>query len=212
MRPKRKKNAKQRLELCAGITINDANALKSGFFPIFNNYNPVHLEIGCGKGGFICDMAALYPDINFIAVERVETILISAAENVKNSGLSNIKVCPFNANTLYDIIPENSIGRIYLNFSDPWHKAAHQKRRLTHKNFLEIYKKILTNDGSIFMKTDNDALFDFSIEQFLNNGFRLENVSYDLYKSDLSNNIATEYEKRFVSLGVKIKRLEAYKK
>lgn len=212
MRPKQKKNAAQRLEMCADIIIDDTNSLKEGFFPIFNNHNPVHLEIGCGKGGFSCEMAALYPNINFIGIERVETILISAAENAKNSGLSNIKVSPFNANTLADIVPESSIERIYLNFSDPWHKTAHQKRRLTHKSFLEIYRKILVDSGSIFMKTDNDNLFEFSIEQFENSGFRLENISYDLYSGDLTGNIATEYEKRFVSLGIKIKRLEAYKK
>ncbi|HZK22068.1 MAG TPA: tRNA (guanosine(46)-N7)-methyltransferase TrmB [Oscillospiraceae bacterium] len=212
MRPKQKKNAKQRLIACADVIIDDINAFKDGFFPVFNNHNPVHLEIGCGKGGFVCGTAKLYPNINFIAVERVETILISAAENVKNSGLSNVRVCPFNANMLYDIIPKNTIERIYLNFSDPWHKTAHQKRRLTHKNFLEIYKKLLVSGGSIFMKTDNDGLFDFSITQLEDNGFELKNISYDLSSNAPKDNIVTEYEKRFTSLGIKIKRLEAYKK
>lgn len=212
MRPKQKKNAKQRLIACADVIIDDINAFKDGFFPVFNNHNSVHLEIGCGKGGFVCGTAKLYPNINFIAVERVETILISAAENVKNSGLSNVRVCPFNANMLYDIIPKNTIERIYLNFSDPWHKTAHQKRRLTHKNFLEIYKKLLVSGGSIFMKTDNDGLFDFSITQLEDNGFELKNISYDLSSNAPKDNIVTEYEKRFTSLGIKIKRLEAYKK
>lgn len=212
MRPKHKKRAKERLEACGNIVINNPNAFTEGFGAIFKNHCPVHLEIGCGKGDFICGTATMYPDINFIAIERVLDILVSAAENVKDSGLENVRVCRFDASGLADIFPENSIERIYLNFSDPWPKRAHHKRRLTHKNFLEIYRKILIINGSVFMKTDNDELFEFSIAEFQNDGWRLENITYDLHGSGFENNIMTEYEKRFSSQGVKIKRFEAYRR
>ncbi len=212
MRAKHKKHADERLLACGETVIGDPGVFLQGLGCVFKSDAPVHLEIGCGKGGFVLGMAQLYPDINFIAIERITDILISAAEKIKSAAADNIRLCRFDALGLADFFPEGSIERIYLNFSDPWPKIRHRKRRLTHQSFLELYKKVLAENGSVFMKTDDSGLFEFSVEELRNNGWRLENITYDLHGSGFENNIMTEYEKRFSAQGVKIKRLEAYRR
>ena len=136
-----------------------------------------------------------------------------AAEKANNKQLKNIKFMICDAKGLNEIFPEHSVDRIYLNFSDPWPKAGHYKRRLTYKAFLDVYKQILKTDGAIFFKTDNIGLFEFSLESFTADGWRLENVTYDLHNSEFAEeNIMTEYEKNFSEKGFKINRLEAYLK
>ena len=211
MRVHKKKHGAERLEACGNIVINDLKAEGNTAQALFGNSNPIRIEIGCGKGDFIVGTAAKEPDVNFLAVEKVSDVLVTAAEKVRNSGLTNVRVCCVDAKELAEIFPEGSIDRIYLNFSDPWPKSRHEKRRLTYKSFLAIYKQILKKDGSIHFKTDNRGLFDFSLEEFKEFGMRLEKLTFDLHNSEyMEGNVMTEYEKRFSSMGVPINRVECY--
>lgn len=173
--------------------------------------SPLYMEIGCGKGKFIIENATLNPDTNFLAVELCENVAVLAVEKAMAHKLSNVKFCMKDIASLDGEIPDGSISLIYLNFSDPWPKKKQAKRRLTHKNFLSLYKRWLTDDGAIFFKTDNQKLFEFSLESFSHEGFVLSNISLDLHSSDFEGNIMTEYETRFALEGKKIYRLEARK-
>ncbi len=211
MRVKKKKHGAERLEACGNIVIKDLKAEGNTAQALFGNSNPIRIEIGCGKGDFIVGTAEKDPDVNFLAIEKVSDVLMLAAEKVKRSKLKNIRVCCVDAKELAEIFPEGSIDRIYLNFSDPWPKTRHEKRRLTYRTFLEIYKKILKKDGAIFFKTDNRGLFDFSLEEFKEFGIRTEKLTFDLHNSEyMDGNVMTEYEKRFSSMGVPINRVECY--
>ena len=211
MRVHKKKHGAERLEACGNIVIKDLKAEGNTSQELFGNDNPIRIEIGCGKGDFIVGTAAKEPDVNFLAVEKVSDVLVIAAEKVKNSGLSNVRVCCVDAKELEEIFPEGSIDRIYLNFSDPWPKARHEKRRLTYRTFLAIYKKILKKDGAIHFKTDNRGLFDFSLEEFKEFGMRMEKLTFDLHNSEyMDGNVMTEYEKRFSEMGFPINRVECY--
>ena len=211
MRVHKKKHGAERLEACGNIVIKDLKAEGNTSQVLFGNDNPIRIEIGCGKGDFIVGTAAKEPDVNFLAVEKISDVLVIAAEKVKNSGLSNVRVCCVDAKELEEIFPEGSIDRIYLNFSDPWPKSRHEKRRLTYRTFLAIYKKILKKDGAIHFKTDNRGLFDFSLEEFKEFGMRMEKLTFDLHNSEyMEGNVMTEYEKRFSSMGVPINRVECY--
>ena len=211
MRVHKKKHGAERLEACGNIVIKDLKAAGNTAQELFGNNNSIRIEIGCGKGDFIVGTAAKEPDVNFLAVEKVSDVLVIAAEKVKNSGLSNVRVCCVDAKELEEIFPEGSIDRIYLNFSDPWPKSRHEKRRLTYRSFLAIYKKILKKDGAIHFKTDNRGLFDFSLEEFKEFGMRMEKLTFDLHNSEyMEGNVMTEYEKRFSSMGVPINRVEVY--
>lgn len=211
MRVHKKKYGAQRLEACGDIVIKDLRKTGATSQEIFGNDNPLRIEIGCGKGDFIVGTASAEPNVNFLAIERVSDVLVTAAEKVKSSELSNVRVCCVDAKELAEIFQEGSVDRIYLNFSDPWPKSRHEKRRLTYKSFLEIYKRILKKDGAVFFKTDNRALFDFSLEEFTAFGMRIEKLTYDLHNSEYAEgNVMTEYEKRFSAMGVPINRAEVY--
>lgn len=211
MRVKKKKYGAQRLEACGNIVIKNLKEAGNTSEKLFGNNNPLRIEIGCGKGDFITGTAKKEPDVNFLAVERVSDVLVTAAEKVKNSELKNVRVCCIDAKELAEIFEEGSIDRIYLNFSDPWPKSRHEKRRLTYRSFLEIYKKILKPGSAVYFKTDNRGLFDFSVEEFKEFGLKLDKLTYDLHNSEyFESNVMTEYEKRFSSMGVPINRVEAY--
>ena len=176
---------------------------------VFGNNNPVRLEIGCGKGQFVCEMAKRNPDVNFIAVEKVKNVIVAACEKAKNENITNVRFIAGCAEYLPRFIPENSVELIYLNFSCPFPKAKYARHRLTHRFFLEIYRKLLTEKGEIHQKTDNMHFFEFSLQEFSAASYELRNVSLDLHNSDFEGNIVTEYEKRFSDLGQPIYRLEA---
>lgn len=212
MRARNRKGLKRRIALCTDVTVQAPEENRGKWNAVFGNDNPIHLEIGCGKGKFIAEMAALHPNINFIAMERVENIIILAMEKVKNAELPNVRFLQTEAHRLPEFFETGEISRIYLNFSDPWPKNRHAKRRLTSEKFLPLYRKVLADGGAIWMKTDNRALFDYSIESFEENGFLLQNVCYDLHHSSFPDNIMTEYEQNFSSKGFPIHRLEAYPK
>lgn len=172
---------------------------------------PLHIEIGCGKGRFITETAKQNPDIRYIAIEKVSNVIVLATEKAMDAELENARFMRGNFQILAESFPDKSVDRIYLNFSDPWPKKGYAKRRLTHGGFLEIYKRILKDDGEICFKTDNRELFDFSLESFPENGFELSEVTFDLHNSDFEGNIMTEYEERFSQMGFPICRLVAKK-
>lgn len=205
MRMRTRGHLEERLEMCKDIQLTDYREAEHAFV----QSSPLHIEIGCGKGAFITQTALNNPDIRYIAIEKVSNVIILAMEKAKSEQIDNIRFMRGNFLNLSESFPDNSVDRIYLNFSDPWPKKGYAKRRLTHGGFLDIYKRLLKNGGEIFFKTDNRELFDFSVESFQNNGFVLNNVTYDLHNSNYEGNIMTEYEERFSSMGVPICRLEA---
>lgn len=210
MRMRRKKHGAERLQKCKDILLPDE---KKDFFDIFGNRNPVHLEIGCGKGDFICGTAAKNPDINFVAIERISDVLMLAAEKAVALGIKNVRFAVMNAALISEKLEAHGIERIYLNFSDPWPKKGYAKRRLTYRSFLEIYKTVLKENGSLYLKTDDDGLFEFSVSELSGNGFEITDITRDLHGSGYAkDNVMTEYEKNFVSEGKKINMLRAVRK
>ena len=174
----------------------------------FNNPNSIHIEIGMGKGDFIIGMAEKYPNINFIGIEKYESVLVRALEKI-NDLPDNLKFMALDAKELDKFI-EIKIKALYLNFSDPWPKTRHEKRRLTSKDFLSLYEKVFDNVVNIYQKTDNKNLFAYSLSSLSQNGYILKEVSLDLHKTNIPN-ILTEYEKKFSSLGETINYLHAIK-
>lgn len=170
----------------------------------FGNTHPLHIEIGMGKGKFITELAMHHPEINYIGIERYESILIRAIEKIEENGKpKNLIFLRFGAEDMEALFAEGEVERIYLNFSDPWPKDRHHKRRLTSREFLARYKQFLCKDGTIEFKTDNRPLFDFSLEEAKEAGWQLEAFTYDLHKNLQMNqgNIMTEYEERFSEMG-----------
>ena len=178
---------------------------------LFNNNNPLCVEIGMGKGKFLLEMALNNPNLNYIGIEKYSSVILQATKKLENLEVPNIKLMNADATNLLDIFKENSIDLIYLNFSDPWPKKRQAKRRLTHENFLKLYDKLLKKNGEIHFKTDNRGLFEFSLESFNNYGFKLKRVNLDLHHSELDFiNIETEFEEKY-GVNSPIYRLEAYR-
>jgi tRNA (guanine-N7-)-methyltransferase len=193
--------------------VHNPEEYKGKWNALFNNNNPIHIEIGMGKGRFIMQMALENPDINYIGIEKYSSVLLRALEKRKEIELTNLYFIRYDAEYLTDIFAGDEIARIYLNFSDPWPKDRHAKRRLTSKEFLRKYDECLKKEGEVVFKTDNRPLFDFSLEEVKFAGWELKDVTYDLHNSEyLPGNVMTEYEERFVSEGVPINRLIAYRK
>lgn len=209
MRMRKKKNCALRMERCSDIWIKNPEENKGKWKEIFKNDNPIHIEIGCGKGNFVTGMAKLYPDVNFIAIEKVEDVIVMAMEKARDAGLTNVLFMDMDAERIEDFFEFGEIKRIYLNFSDPWKKNKQAKRRLTHKNFLDRYKKVLREGDYIWFKTDNKNLFEFSLNSFAQENYKLENITLDLHNSGFEGNVVTEYEQRFLDEGAPIYRLEA---
>lgn len=220
MRMRKKKHAADRLGACSEFILPlsehekdyreaENNPTYYDLHSIFGNDKPLHLEIGCGKGQFICELAKLNPDINYVAIEVCDDVAVLALEGAKNAKLKNVRFMVTGAEYLLKYFCESSVERIYLNFSCPYPKARYAKHRLTSPIFLPMYKKILKNGGEIHQKTDNMHFFEYSIEKYSELGFKLQNISLDLHNSDFEGNIITEYEKRFTDLGQPIYRLEA---
>lgn len=170
----------------------------------FNNDNPLYLEIGTGRGRFITSHATNNPDKNFIGIEAYRDVIYCAGLKIDEQKLTNVKMINADANYLEEWFGEGLITKIFINFCDPWPKKRHAKRRLTHKNFLEKYKQILVPNGSIAFKTDNVDLFEFSLEEFMEYGLKIKNVTYDLHQETFFDNVYTEYEYKFTQRGCKI--------
>ena len=171
---------------------------------------PLYLEIGCGKGKFACEFAKKHPEINLLAVEKSGNVIVEACETATEEKIENLRFIKCGAEYLEKYLKPNSVERIFLNFSCPFPKTSYATHRLTHKRFLDIYKRIMKSGAEIHQKTDNMHFFEFSLEHLSSSGFALKNVSLDLHNSDFDGNIETEYEHRFASLGQPIYRLEAY--
>lgn len=164
---------------------------------IFLNEKPIHLEIGTGKGQFITGMANQHSDYNFIGIEVAKSVLIGAIRKVKQEGTNNIRLINENAQDLRQFFLPNEVSTIYLNFSDPWPKKRHEKRRLTFKTFLEQYEEVLKDQGQLILKTDNRSLFEYSLISFSQYGMVLDEVSLNLHAIGDETNIKTEYEEKF---------------
>ncbi len=212
MRMRKKRHAAERTAACREFLIEDREAVKADPHSPFENKGELRLEIGCGKGAFAVGTALKNPDINLYAMEMVTDVLVLALEKAKAAEpkITNLRFISGRAETLEEYFPEHSLSAIYLNFSDPWPKKGYAKRRLTHRNKLEVYRRLLVPNGRIIMKTDNVGLFDFSLEELRECGFEIIYETRDLHASDRAeNNVMTEYEKNFSEKGVKINCLEA---
>ncbi|MBE6140541.1 MAG: tRNA (guanosine(46)-N7)-methyltransferase TrmB [Firmicutes bacterium] len=175
----------------------------------FDNANPIHLEIGMGKGDFLLNMALKHPDINFIGVEKYSSVISYAIKKIQLYEISNLRIINDDALNLKDIL-KDKIELIYLNFSDPWPKKRHAKRRLTSDVFLQIYDQLFKNKPHIIMKTDNDDLFAYSLQTLEDYGYIFKRIEYDLHNTNIDN-VLTEYETKFSQEGIKIKYFEAFK-
>ncbi len=205
MRMRKKKHGAERIAACAEILIAEPQIPAIDPNTYFADRRPIHLEIGCGKGDFAVGMAAKYPEINFIAMERVADVACLALEkamNAKDSRPDNLRFLIGDARNLIEWFPTHSVDCIYLNFSDPWPKKGYAKRRLTHRGFLELYRNVLRPGGMLKLKTDNEGLFDFSLEEFGACGLSIEWMTRHLHRSEKKeDNIMTEYERNFSQKG-----------
>lgn len=183
--------------------INKPEEYKGKINELFANDNPIHIEIGMGKGNFIINNAIKYPNINFIGIEKYDSVMIRAVQKLEELDLPNLKLIRYDAFYI-DNIFDKEIDTIYLNFSDPWPKERHAKRRLTSPIFLEKYKQVFKDKNRIVMKTDNRRLFEYSVQMFNEANFKINDISLNLYEDDYKDNIPTEYELKFKEKGFPI--------
>ncbi|WP_075982632.1 tRNA (guanosine(46)-N7)-methyltransferase TrmB [Bacillus massilinigeriensis] len=208
MRQRNKPGARDRLQQYPQYVIQTPEEYKGQWNQAFPANQPLHIEIGTGKGRFITQMAKQNPHINYIGIELSISVIASALDRLIDADLPNVKLMNVNAMDLRNYFEKGDVERIYLNFSDPWPKKRHEKRRLTFKAFLDVYKDILVNQGEIHFKTDNQGLFEYSLKSFSEYGLLLNYVSLDLHNSDYEGNVMTEYEEKFSSKGNRIYRCE----
>ncbi len=207
MRQRTVKNLEEKLEMNSSFLIADPREAKGKWHEIFGNDNPIFLEIGCGKGQFIFTYASKNPHYNYVAIEGQDNVALRALEKAEAGGLQNLRIFIDFVNDISDYFEEGELEGVYLNFSDPWPKARHAKRRLTYHKRLANYKDIIGKAGVIEFKTDNDALFDFTLEEVEIGGFETLEMTRDLHSSDCeynSKNITTEYEDKFRNGGKNI--------
>lgn len=195
MRLRNVKNKEEIISKCK-ILISNPNKLKGNWNKEFGNNNPLYIEIGMGKGDFIIENAKRYPNINFIGIEKYDSVIVRAIEKLPED-INNLRFVRMDARNIQDIFSKE-VDRIYLNFSDPWPKDRHARRRLTSPEFLSRYEALFKNNRVIYQKTDNRQLFEFSIKSLVDNGYKIEDISLDLHNSNYENIIMSEYEKKFV--------------
>ncbi|ANB58510.1 tRNA (guanine-N(7)-)-methyltransferase [Anoxybacillus sp. B7M1] len=208
MRLRNKPWAKEKISAYPQYVVPNPEQYKGKWHELFGNHHPIHIEIGTGKGQFITGMAKENPEINYIGIELYESVIVSALDKLIENDLPNLRLLNVNAKDLASFFENGEVERIYLNFSDPWPKKRHEKRRLTHHSFLELYEQILVSEGEIHFKTDNQGLFEYSLVSFSQYGLLLTYVSLDLHHSDFSGNMMTEYEEKFAAKGNRIYRCE----
>ncbi|MFT4414948.1 tRNA (guanosine(46)-N7)-methyltransferase TrmB [Fredinandcohnia humi] len=208
MRVRNKPWAKDKLSSYPQYVIENPADHKGKWNQVFGNDNPIHIEVGTGKGRFITEMAKANPTINYIGIELFDSVIVSALDRIIEAEIPNIKLLNVNAVNLREYFAKSDVDRLYLNFSDPWPKKRHEKRRLTYKTFLHLYEDILVDGGEIHFKTDNRGLFEYSLRSFSEYGLLLTFVSLDLHNSDFEGNIMTEYEEKFSLMGQPIYRSE----
>ena len=219
MRMRRKKNLATRNQNCKSIVLSRSTNIYQkkeedryelvDYSALFKNDNPVYLEIGCGKGRFVIEMAKNNKNANYIGVELLENVIISAGEKADSEKVENVRFFNVGAEILHYFLPKNSVSGIYLNFSCPYPKKQYANHRLTHERFLTVYKKFLKPNSFIKMKTDSDGLFEFSLNSLEENGFKIIDKTDDLHANAPLDNIMTEYEEKFVKENKKIHALTA---
>lgn len=205
---RKKPNMPQRIEKCGVVHIANPEDYRARWLESFPEYKELHLEIGCGRARFTAETALTMPETLFVAIERVPEVLIIGMERAARENIPNIRFVETDAAKLSAIFANGEVGRIYINFCDPWPNNGHKKRRLTHEGFLNIYKEILCAGGEIHFKTDNDDLFEYALGQFAKAGFELFDVTRDLH-SDGPVGIMTDYEMKFYEQGVSINKCVA---
>lgn len=185
------------------LVIHEPEKVKGTWRELFGNDHPIHIEIGMGKGKFIHEMAKLHPEINYIGIEKYSSVLLRALQKMEAEPLDNLLFIRMDAENIAEVFAEGEVDRIYLNFSDPWPKDRHAKRRLPSKEFLARYDLFLKKDGVLEFKTDNRALFDFALEELEPAGWKAKAVTFDLHKDEelVQGNVMTEYEVKFSSMG-----------
>ncbi|RSI52523.1 tRNA (guanosine(46)-N7)-methyltransferase TrmB [Streptococcus sanguinis] len=209
MRVRNRKGATELLEAHPQYVILNPADAKGRWQEIFGNDHPIHIEVGSGKGAFVSGMAKANPDINYIGIDIQKSVLSYALDKVLATDVPNIKLLWVDGSDLTDYFEDGEIDRLYLNFSDPWPKKRHEKRRLTYQSFLATYQQILPENGEIHFKTDNRGLFEYSLVSFSQYGMKLKGVWLDLHASDFEDNVLTEYEQKFANKGQVIYRVEA---
>ncbi len=213
----KKSRLEERMAACGDLVkmadLTDKNMQRASLTPeyvpfndVFSNANPLYLEIGCGKGKFVCEMAKKFPNVNFIACEKISNVLIEALERVKDEGLKNVYFLNCAAEVLAKYIEQGAIERIYLNFSNPLPKEGYKKQRLTHPRFLNIYRGLLKRGGLILQKTDDEDFYRFSLDGFKEAGFEVISVCED-YRAPDGDDAETEHERRFKDMGKRIFRV-----
>ncbi|QAT42086.1 tRNA (guanosine(46)-N7)-methyltransferase TrmB [Aminipila luticellarii] len=201
MRQRKAKNMEERLAACSAYSIADGQKMKGSWKSVFQNENDIYMELGCGKGQFVLKQAELHPDRNYIAVEGQESVVLQALEKAAAANIPNIRFLSAFMRDVTEYFEEGELSGIYLNFSDPWPKERHAKRRLTHSNFLKGYARVVKDGGILEFKTDNDSLFEFTIQEIKANDYEIIEYSRDLHNSEfLSRHVTTEYEDKFNAL------------
>jgi tRNA (guanine-N7-)-methyltransferase len=208
MRLRNVKGAASVIESCLYV-IKNYDEYKGKYNMVFGNDNPLHIEIGMGKGDFIINMAKKYPNINFIGIEKFDSVLVRALEKIEED-IPNLRFIRMDATEIENVFYKE-IDTIYLNFSDPWPKNRHEHRRLTSEKFLKRYDNLFSREKNIIMKTDNRKLFEFSVLSFTNYGYKIEELSLDMYCDDIKDNVQTEYEKKFHEKGFPIYKITVKK-
>ncbi|KIL77828.1 tRNA (guanosine(46)-N7)-methyltransferase TrmB [Bacillus badius] len=209
MRLRHKPWAKEKIEAYPQYIVPNPEDYRGNWKEVFHNDNPIYIEVGTGKGQFVTEMAKAHPDVNFIGIELYESVIVTALDRLIEAELPNVKLLNADARNLAQYFAKGDVSRVYLNFSDPWPKKRHDKRRLTYRTFLKLYEDIMPNGGEIHFKTDNQGLFEYSLQSFSAYGMLLTFLSLDLHKSDFEGNIMTEYEEKFSQKGQRIYRVEA---
>ena len=208
MRVRNRKGATELLEANPQYVVLNPLEAKGKWRDLFGNDNPIHVEVGSGKGAFVSGMAKQNPNINYIGIDIQKSVLSYALDKVLEVGVPNIKLLWVDGSDLTDYFEDGEIDRLYLNFSDPWPKKRHAKRRLTHESFLVGYEKVLPPFGELHFKTDNRGLFEYSLASFSQFGLVLKQVWLDLHQVDFPGNVMTEYEEKFSAKGHPIYRVE----
>ncbi|VHD61397.1 tRNA (guanine-N(7)-)-methyltransferase [Streptococcus pyogenes] len=209
MRVRKRKGAEEHLANNPHYVILNPEDVKGRWHDVFGNDRPIHIEVGSGKGGFITGMALKNPDINYIGIDIQLSVLSYALDKVLASEVPNVKLLRVDGSSLTNYFEDGEVDMMYLNFSDPWPKTKHEKRRLTYKDFLDTYKRILPEHGEIHFKTDNQGLFEYSLASFSQYGMTLRQIWLDLHASNYEGNVMTEYEEKFSNKGQVIYRVEA---
>lgn len=209
MRPRKKKNLPERMEACADLWIRQPEQQRGRWRELFSESDRLSVELGCGKGTFICTLAAREPQNCFVAVEKVPDVLVMAMEKAEQMQLKNLRFVSADAKDIEDIFAPDEIDALYINFCDPWHKKRHYKRRLTYRGFLERFSRVLRQDALLQFKTDNAPLFEFSLPEFEAAGYETVSMTRDLHALGDESNIVTEYEANFSAKGFAINRLIA---